>query len=155
MNREQSFQIENVGLAPLELARMQALSRLDVALQSPEETILREHQMSMVQSLADHLRKGETAGYMSEPTGSGKSVVLVKLAELMGIKTVILSPTQQILLQTSDAAKKFSPDLNITNYYQSEKDLSGDVINTTYQSIPTLVESGALNPEEASTCYMR
>lgn len=147
MNIEQGSQIEEVGLKPLELARMQALARLDMALQSPDETTLREHQMSMVQSLADHLRKGETAGYMSEPTGSGKSVVIVKLAEMLGLKTVILSPTQQILLQTYDAAKKFTPNLNIANYYAREKDSSGDVLNTTYQSLSTLTESGALNPE--------
>lgn len=142
MNKEQSFQIEKTGLKPLELARMQALSRLNVALQSPEETVLREHQISMVAALHAFLESGKTSGYMSEPTGSGKSVVEVKLAELLGLKTIILSPTQQILLQTYDAAKKFTPNLNITNYYAREKDLAGDVINTTYQSIPSLVESG-------------
>lgn len=141
MNKEQDFQAEKTGLKPLELARMQALSRLDVALQSSQESVLREHQISMVAALHAFLESGETAGHMSEPTGVGKSAVMVRTAELLGLKTVILSPTQQILEQTHREAKKFAPSLNITSYYQKEHDLSGTAINTTYQSMSEILNN--------------
>src|SRR3989344_5233136 len=139
---------ENSELSKLESNRRQALASLKKVSLNPKETFLREHQISMVQSLIEHLEKGETAGYMSEPTGSGKSAVIAKIAEVMGLKTIILSPTQQILRQTRDDAKKFTPDLNLTNYYANEKDSSGKVINTTYQSIPTVIENENFNSEE-------
>lgn len=132
----------------LELNRRQALYRLEQGLQTPKEMLLREHQISMIQAVHDFLQRGETAGYMSEPTGVGKAAVAVKLAEIMGLRTIILSPTQQILLQTNKDTSRFAPNLNLTNYYAREKNLSGKVINTTYQSIPTLVESGTFNSND-------
>lgn len=120
--------------------RLRAISNLEKSLQKPEETYLREHQINMLQALLEFLKSGESTGYLSEPTGVGKSAVLVKAAEAMGLKTVILSPTQQILDQNFDAARKFTPELKITNVDARSQDFSGRVINTTYQSVHSILK---------------
>lgn len=119
----------------LEANIAKALTNLKQSLDKPEETVLREHQHSMIQSIYNFLQSGDSAGYLSEPTGVGKSVVMAYLAHVLGLRTVILSPTQQILLQTAQAAKQFFPDSDISNYFTDEKNLSGQIINTTYQSV--------------------
>jgi RNA polymerase sigma factor (sigma-70 family) len=64
------------------------------------------------------------------------------------MKAVVLSPTTKILKQTRDSFQEFAPEVDISSYYHYEQDLSGNVINTTYQSIGSLVEGGRLDPEE-------
>ncbi len=125
--------------AVLQANREQALANLESALKNPQEVMLRQHQISMLQTLYHFIASGETAGYMSEPTGSGKSAVIVKTAEATGLKTLILSPTQQILGQIYKDASRFTPGLRITNYFAHERDLSGQAINTTYQSVLSLL----------------
>lgn len=123
----------------VEVARSKALANLERVYNQPKETFLREHQISMLEALHYFLQSGERAGYLSEPTGVGKSAVMVNTAAAVGLRTVILSPTQQILDQTYGAAKRFTPDLGITNYDSRSKDLSGQVTNTTYNSIVSLI----------------
>jgi len=135
------IELENYSLATheaegsqLQANRRQALTRLERVLQTPEEQVLREHQMSMTGAFYNHLKAGNHAGYMSEATGVGKSAVAVRLAEILGLKTFILSPTLQIADQNRKEAGRFAPSLRVTTYDGHSKDLSGDVITTTYQS---------------------
>lgn len=124
----------------LEENKRQALTRLERLLQAPEEQILREHQMNMVDAFYNHLKARNHAGYMSEATAVGKSAVAVKLAEIIGLKTLILSPSLQIADQTRNAAKQFAPSLKITRYDGSKKDLSGDAVTMTYQSALSVIQ---------------
>ncbi|MEX2028103.1 MAG: sigma-70 family RNA polymerase sigma factor [Candidatus Curtissbacteria bacterium] len=125
-----------------------ALQRLDLYLETSEERLLREHQSDVMESLRDFLASGETAGYLSLPTGFGKTVVAAEIAKVLGKKTLILSPTKQILEQTHGAVIQFTPGVEVGNYYSDEKNLSGTVLNTTYQSLFGLLEREQLNPEE-------
>lgn len=134
----------------LETNRKKALANLERAFQAPEETPLREHQIGMIQALFEFFAARKRAGYLSEPTGVGKSAVMVKVAEATGLKTVILSPTQQILDQNYEAAKRFTPDLDITNFDSRNKDLSGQVVNTTYQSVTGLLAKGKRRSREGN-----
>lgn len=137
--------------------REHAMVRLNAALQTPQErAFLREHQTSMVKALHDFLGGGRTSGYMNEPWGAGKSLVMASLADIIGVKTVILSPTQLILEGTYKEAKKFTPQLSIGNFYSSEKDLSKQVVNTTYQSMLRLLENGEgeFNPEDVGLLFL-
>lgn len=147
MVTEQAPKVENLQL---EQNRMHALTRLAARLQTPEETFLREHQMSMVQSLYNALKAGGTAGYMSEPTGAGKTPVALEISRILGLKTAILSPTQGIVRETKGKSERHTPDLSITNYYADEKDLTGQVINTTFPSAIKLSNQGekSFKPEE-------
>lgn len=125
-----------------------AIARLDACMETPRERFLREHQIDVMDSLRNHFASGETAGYISLPTGSGKTALIVELAQALGMRTIVVSPTQQILEQTSKAFKKFSPYVDVSNYYSRSKDLGGEVINTTYQSLFDLTERSLINPNE-------
>lgn len=131
----------------VERARIHAVTNLDIALANPAEQVLREHQHSMIESLRNAFAAGATAGYMSEPTGAGKTAAMLKAVEAIGLKTLILSPTQQILHQIRNDADRFTPGLAITDYYGDSKDLSGQVINTTNHSGFNLVQAAKLHQE--------
>lgn len=132
----------------LDQIHQKALSRLGIYLESPGERILREHQVDVMQSSYDFFKAGKTSGYISLPPGAGKTILSAELVQALGLKTVILSPTLAILGQTHTKIKQFAPEVGISNYHSLEKDLSGDVINTTYQSMLNLVESGKIDPKQ-------
>lgn len=135
-----------------EAIRVVALNNLEWTLRQPEKVDkLWEHQLLMLWAVRGFLAAGHIAGYMSEPTGVGKSAVIIKLAEALGLRTLILSPTQQILDQTFEAAKQFAPQLQITNYDARGKDLSGQTVNTTYQSALSLLENN--HEEDVKKCF--
>lgn len=132
----------------LDQTRRQSIHRLEDYLQTPAERKLREHQVDVMQSFHKFLRSGGTSGYISLPTGSGKTGLAAEFIRVLGLKTVILSPTQTILEQThTQVTQKFAPEADITNYYAQEKDLSGKVLNTTYQSMMLLLDNDQIAPE--------
>lgn len=120
------------------------------------EGFLREHQQDVFHKIAEFLNKGHKAGYLDLPTGFGKTVLFVELVKALSkgdkqnkkpLKTLVLVPTQDLVTQTIGRAvkkenlkgfAKFAPDINVTAYYQNEKDLTGDVVVSTYQSFITL-----------------
>jgi RNA polymerase sigma factor (sigma-70 family) len=125
-----------------------AVQKIGTYINTPGERVLRQHQADVMQDLHDAFIRGEGEGYVHLPTGSGKTVVATELARVLDKKTIIVSPTRLILGQTHDKAEKYSPALSISNYYSEEKDLSGKVINTTYNSLLNLLEAGQLDPSE-------
>ncbi len=116
------------------------------------EGFLREHQQDVFHDIAAFLKKNHKAGYLDLPTGFGKTVVFVELVKAFSrdvegkkpnLKTLVLVPTQDLIIQTigksEDPKKregfaKFAPDIKVTPYYAEEKDLSGDVVVSTYDS---------------------
>jgi len=115
------------------------------------EGFLREHQQDVFHSIAEFLNKGLKAGYLDLPTGFGKTALFVELVKALskgknkktGLKTLVLVPTQDLITQTigknenpkkREGFAKFAPNINATAYYQDVKDLSGDVVVSTYQS---------------------
>lgn len=133
----------------LDQTRRQSIHRLGDYLQTPKERMMREHQVDVMQSFYKFLTDGGTSGYISLPTGSGKTGLAAELIRVLGLKTVILSPTQTILEQThTQVTQKFAPEIDITNYYGQEKDLSGKVLNTTYQSMMLLLDNDQIDPED-------
>ncbi len=116
------------------------------------EGFLREHQQDVFHSIAEFLNKGHKAGYLDLPTGFGKTVLFVELVKALskgrenkktGLKTLVLVPTQDLVVQTIGKAEKpkdrqgfarFAPDVKVTAYYEHEQDLSGEVVVSTYKS---------------------
>ena len=132
----------------LELNRMHAVSALGQYLDNHHASPLRPHQLDTFKSLHAFLQQGNTAGYGVLPPGAGKTMLMTELARATGLRTVIISPTRPIVRQTYGTAKRIDPDASISNYYSEEKDTSGNVINTTPQSLNLLLSRGIINPEE-------
>ncbi len=113
-----------------------------------EQSPLRPDQMNVMLSLRNFFNNDNAAGYISLPPGYGKTAIFTQLTEALGMKTIVLSPTRKILSRTHESFGEFSPNVDVTNYFSDEKDLSGKVINTTYQSLNGLIERGELDPSE-------
>jgi len=127
-------------------------------LKNGQEGELREHQKSVFESLEQFFNKGtHREGRIGMPTGSGKTVVFAKLAQVLAghrnglapLKTLVLVPTIDLVKQTQGIDSeghatrgfaKFAPELDVSIYYSGEKDLSGDVVVTTYQSYIELMK---------------
>src|SRR3989344_795609 len=105
--------------------RRTAVERLESYIGDPKNNILRDYQLEVAKALLDSLRRGETCGYISLPTGSGKTVIITEIAKLLQLKTLILSPTTKILQQTAETAAKFGQRSNLVNFYFGEKNTDG------------------------------
>lgn len=120
---------------------------------------LREHQQDVCHAFLRFLEHSSgRRGYIDMPTGTGKTAVFVELIEALAghpaageaapLKTLVIVPTKDLVAQTlGDEARgfaAFAPNLHVTSYYQENKDLSGDVVVTTYDSLLTLVRTGRI-----------
>lgn len=139
---------EQKQIPDLESALQQAVERLTTYVSAVPKDRLRGHQVETLEALLNFLRAGNTAGYINSPTGSGKTYLISELSQILGLKTIVLSPTKTILEHTHGVTTSLTPDADITNYYSGDKKLTGQTINTTYQSLPALLESGLLDPSE-------
>src|SRR3990167_11403219 len=145
MNEHQTGRTERDSL---DFTSAKAIENLNHYLESPEESMLREHQVDAIESIRDFLRAGEKGGYISLPTGSGKTVLYTELAKALGVRTLILSPTRIILNQAEATFREMASGINLSSYSSEGKDLTGDVLNTTYHSAMLLVESGQIDPNK-------
>jgi RNA polymerase sigma factor (sigma-70 family) len=114
---------------------------------------LLEHQESVMEELNAFLSvHGNTSGYISLPTGTGKTAIAADLVKALRgkSKVIILSPTQPILEKTAQFIGWYAPDAKISLFYQRAKETSSgsDVILTTYQSFVKAIASGAVNSDE-------
>lgn len=131
---------KELGQVSLEANRRQALDNFDAYLQSPSAK-LRPHQLEALESLRAHLATGETAGTIVLPGRSGKTYLAAELASVTNLKAVFLSPSRPILKQTEGVIQNLAPDISVTNFYSADKNLRGQVLNTTYQSFVALLEA--------------
>jgi superfamily II DNA or RNA helicase len=130
--------------------------------QGRPEGFLREHQQDTFHKLAEFFNAGHKSGYLDLPTGSGKTVTFVELVKALAgnrngrtpLKTLVLVPSKDLVVQTMgrDGKKgfgKFAPSIKVTSYYQEEKDLSGEVVVSTYDSFINLMRGGKIPPSFA------
>ncbi len=144
MEKEKISHVDN----PLTSIRLNARDKLRTYLNNSQESHLRNYQLSTLDSLLKFFEAGESEGYISVPTSFGKTIVATELAHVLGLNTLILSPTLLILEQTQKTAHRFNKTINMTKYYSEQKDLSGTVINTTYQSVFNLLAKKELDGEK-------
>jgi superfamily II DNA or RNA helicase len=104
-------------------------------------------------------------GFSDLPTGSGKTGLMAKMAQALGIgnqptseaegrklKGLTLVPSLEILKQTQGEAvqegyAKFAPEIGTSLYYGERKDLGGDMVIMTYQSFIQAVQKGEITRE--------
>lgn len=112
------------------------------------EKIMREYQENVFDTLAEfvrsNLKKRFASGYVVMPPRSGKTLVFTKLIQRLGLRTIVASPTLTILYQNYQEMVTQNPGANISIYADYEKDLSGDIIFTTYHSLVHLGKRGPL-----------
>lgn len=123
-----------------------------------QNNTLRPHQDVIFHDTEKFLANGHRKGYVTSPTGTGKTVVFVELCkafigaeEIIGRKPRILvvEPTRDLVHQTLGATKekgfgKFAEDLNLATYFSDSKAADrenfneADVVLTTYDSFSLL-----------------
>ena len=125
-----------------------ALNNLDSYIkehESQDDPLLRERQFLVFKKIRDFLEAGKKKGYVKLPTGTGKTVLFAKVTESLGMKTMVVSPTIQILEQNA-AEFEASTEAEHGMYYGKSKDLEKRVTNITYQSLVAAVKNGTIDP---------
>jgi superfamily II DNA or RNA helicase len=116
--------------------------------------ILYEYQKKIVHDTARFLEAGGKRGYIEAPTGTGKTVLFVTLAEAFSYqddnppKILVVTPTKDLVRQTQGGASGdkgfagFAPDMTVGTFYSDTpsglKGLKAQVTITTYASLAKL-----------------
>lgn len=130
---------------------------------------LAEHQKNVYEDLQNFLKSGETRGYISLPTGTGKTVLFISMLEALGInsdspsRALIVAPTINLVTQTIGQEgvrgfAEFSKNADIGTYYsltpENEKDLSQNIVVTTYASFNSLASKNPQSIEQFDTIIL-
>jgi len=73
--------------------------------------VLYEHQKAIIQDTVTFLRNGHRRGYIEAPTGTGKTVLFVTLAEAFSYhaakppKILVVTPTKDLVRQTQGGTR--------------------------------------------------
>lgn len=116
--------------------------------------VLYEYQKNIVHDTARFLGAGVRRGYIEAPTGTGKTVLFVTLAEAFSYqddtppKILVVTPTKDLVRQTQGGTRGdkgfagFAPDLSVGTFYSDTptglKGLEAQVTITTYASLSKL-----------------
>ena len=123
--------------------------------------VLRQTQREALEAYVNYLTrtdlkvKEKLVGFFRMPTATGKTAVFLgilnevyKLAEAAGeeIKVGVIAPRNNLLRQTSRAARKYAPDLahKVGLYGGGRKDLSKPLTIMTYDAWVALTEAGEI-----------
>ena len=81
---------------------------------------LRPYQQEAVNAVYEHLRTKDTNPCVVLPTGTGKSLVLAKIASdavtLWGGRVLILAHVKELLEQNADKVRRLCPELKVGVY---------------------------------------
>ncbi len=88
--------------------------------------------------------KPNATGFVVMPGGSGKTIIFSDFTRRLNVRTFIVSPTLTISDQNMETMCVMNKDAKLTLYNGEEKDLTGDVIFTTYHSLVNLLKKGTL-----------
>lgn len=116
--------------------------------------ILYDHQKDIFHDTAKFLNTGEVRGYIDAPTGTGKTVLFVSLAEAFSYKDaqppkiLVVTPTKDLVRQTQGGIRGdkgfagFAPDLQVGTFYSdtptTRRGLTEQITITTYASLKKL-----------------
>lgn len=116
--------------------------------------VLYEHQKAIISDTAEFLRGGNRRGYIEAPTGTGKTVLFVTLAEAFSYqadtppKILVVTPTKDLVRQTIGGSRGdkgfagFAPHMSVGTFYSDTpaalRGLEAQVTVTTYASLVKL-----------------
>lgn len=119
--------------------------------------ILYEHQKAIIKDTAEFLRSGNRRGYIEAPTGTGKTVLFVTLAEAFSYhaakppKILVVTPTKDLVRQTLGGSRGdkgfagFAPHMSVGTFYSDTpsgmRGLEAQVTITTYASLAKLADA--------------
>ena len=114
-----------------------ALNNLDVYIkehESKDNPLLREKQYVVYKKIRDFLEQGKRKGYIKLPTGTGKTILFLKIAEALDMRTLVVSPSIVILGQNVKETEEFT-NSEFGEYHAGEKDLSKKFTHIIYNSL--------------------
>lgn len=116
--------------------------------------ILYEHQKAIIKDTSQFLKDGGCRGYIEAPTGTGKTVLFVTLAEAFSYqaetppKILVVTPTKDLVRQTQGGTRGdrgfagFAPTMSVGTFYSDTatgmRGLESQVTITTYASLAKL-----------------
>lgn len=116
--------------------------------------VLYEHQKAIIKDTVTFLRQGNRRGYIEAPTGTGKTVLFVTLAEAFSYKAaqppkiLVVTPTKDLVRQTEGGTRSdrgfagFAPGMSVGTFYSDTptglRGLNAQVTITTYASLAKL-----------------
>jgi superfamily II DNA or RNA helicase len=116
--------------------------------------VLYEHQKAIIKDTTEFLRSGNHRGYIEAPTGTGKTVLFVTLAEAFSYqadtppKILVVTPTKDLVRQTLGGSRGdkgfagFAPHMSVGTFYSDTpagmRGLDAQVTITTYASLAKL-----------------
>ncbi len=107
---------------------------------SENSRILEDRQFTAFEDIRDHLEKGERDGYITLPTGIGKTVLFSEVVEALHQKTLIVVPKKNLVDQTINELKIHAPGLTVGRIFGDAKEFGNEITVTTYDSLLIQVE---------------
>lgn len=133
--------------------------------------ILYEHQKKIIRDTTEFLRSGHHRGYIEAPTGTGKTVLFVTLAEAFGYqaetppKILVVTPTKDLVRQTLGGSKGdkgfagFAPHMSVGTFYSDTptgmRGLDAQVTITTYTSLAKLAATPITTTDDEGKRHTR
>ena len=141
------------------------LRNLEKYIQDGEKAdVLYEHQKAIIKDTETFLRSGHRRGYIEAPTGTGKTVLFVTLAEAFSYKAeklpkiLVVTPTKDLVRQTQGGTSGdkgfagFAPDMSVGTFYSDTpsgmRGLDAQVTITTYASLGKLAATPITTTDE-------
>jgi len=150
--QRQRTEDEDVEDLQRQYRRISALNNMDDYISNHNdpnsETTLRGRQATVFEDIRDHMERGKTKGYVTLPTGSGKTVLFAEVVESMGLRTLIVVPTLPILDQTKEKFERFAHGVEVGKVYGKEKDTNKQVTVITHDSLRIQTANGTIDPQE-------
>ncbi len=122
-----------------------------------KDDVLRPHQRRVFDDVSRFLREGGTRGFIEMPTGTGKTVLFVSMAEAFSYndpnppRILVVTPTRDLVRQTEGGPLNqkgfagFAPAMNVGTFYsdtrRSEREAEPQVTITTYASLRRLANT--------------
>jgi len=133
--------------------------------------ILYDHQKAIIKDTAEFLRSGNRRGYIEAPTGTGKTVLFVTLAEAFSYqaatppKILVVTPTKDLVRQTLGGSRGdkgfagFAPHMSVGTFYSDTpaglRSLDAQVTITTYASLTKLAATPVTTIDEEGTSHTK
>jgi superfamily II DNA or RNA helicase len=133
--------------------------------------ILYKHQKAIINDTATFLRSGNRRGYIEAPTGTGKTVLFVTLAEAFSYQAVtppkilVVTPTKDLVRQTLGGTRGdkgfagFAPNMDVGTFYSDTpagmRGLDAQVTITTYASLAKLAATPIITIDKEGNSHTK